>query len=570
MRIRHISVRNFRGIQQLDWAIPDKGMVCLIGRGDSRKSTILEALRRVFHPQWNLPFDDADFHLCNPENSIKIEVVLGNIPDAFRDLSKYGYWLCGWDADREVRTDDPGSDLEDALRVRLVVASDLEPSWVVIKNDDDEGIRFGASDRAKVAVSLIGAVSDRHLTWSRGTILSQLTESENITSSLADAARAAKHALEGRRDTDLENFDQVAQTAERTARELGVNVAESYKAHLDSDAINVRMAGLALHDGAMPLRRLGLGSRRMLMTGLQKHGLRDPHITLFDEVEIGLEPHRIARLLRSLKQDDTGQYFLTTHSPVVLRELTVSDLHIVHCDVGCIDVIAAEKPAIADSIQGKIRSGAEAFLAPKIVVCEGATEVGFLRGFDAHWSDSEDMESFAYRGVALFDANGASRIKGIAENLHALGYDVAVLVDSDASDKFSDSDARELSGDGVTVVKWGDGLSIEERVFTDVPWDGVMASFHVARTILNDDTRLIDHVGTQYGNGFNRDFTAWCDTTELRSALGKAAKISNWFKQQSSASDWAAVVSRYIGDDAVQGTDLVRKLSSLREWVHNV
>ena len=42
--------------------------------------------------------------------------------------------------------------------------------------------------------------------------------------------------------------------------------------------------------------------------------LREPHITLFDEVELGLEPHRIARLLKHLKDDVTGQYFLTTHS----------------------------------------------------------------------------------------------------------------------------------------------------------------------------------------------------------------------------------------------------------------
>ena len=190
----------------------------------------------------------------------------------------------------------------------------------------------------------------------------------------------------------------MARTAESTARALGVNVTTSYKAHLDTDAINVRFAGLSLHDGDMPLRQLGLGSKRMLTTGLQKQALRPPHITLFDEVEIGLEPHRIARLLQHLKDDGTGQYFLTTHSPVVLRELTVADLHIVHCERGRIDVVSAEKPAIADSIQGKIRTDAEAFLAPKIVVCEGATEVGFLRGLDDHWVASEIQDSFAYRG----------------------------------------------------------------------------------------------------------------------------------------------------------------------------
>lgn len=570
MRICHLSVRNFRGIRELDWPVPNRNVLCLIGRGDSTKSTILEALRRVFHPQWNLSFDDADFHLCNPDNPITIECVLGDLPEAFRDLEKYGHLLCGWNAETLVRIDDPGDGLEDALRVRLTVADDLEPVWSVFKNDDDEGVPFKATDRAKVAVNLIGAVSDRHLTWSRGTILSQLTETENITSSLAGAARAAKAALEARRTEVLTAFDEVAGTAETTARALGVNVAVSYKAHLDTDAINVRMAGLALHDGDMPLRQLGLGSKRMLTTGLQKQALHSPHITLFDEVEIGLEPHRIARLLQHLKDDDTGQYFLTTHSPVVLRELTVDDLHIVHSNGGCTKVVAANKPTIADSIQGKIRSGAEAFLAPKIAVCEGATEVGFLRGLDDHWVAVEHKESFAYRGIAPFDAVGASKIRGIAENLKALSYDVAVLVDSDAPDDFSDTDAQALRNAGITVVKWDGALSIEERVFADLPWAGVLASVDAARAIWKDDSRLLDQVQTHFGQGFDRNFAEWADTPTLRTALGKAAKASEWFKRQSRGREWAAVISCHLADNAIRQSDLVRQLTSLRGWIDNV
>ncbi len=568
MRIRHLRIRNFRGIRELDWAVPDQTLFCLVGRGDSTKSTILEALRRVFFPQWNLVFDDADFHLCNPANAISIEVVLGALPDEFKDLASYGHWLCGWDANRHARTDDPGDDREDALRVRLSVGDDLEPAWSVIKNDNDAGVQFKATDRARVAVSLIGALSDRHLTWSRGSILSQLTETENITSSLAGAARAAKAALEARRAQDLTRFDQVAGAAETTARALGVNVAASYKAHLDADAINVRMAGLALHDGDMPLRQLGLGSKRMLTTGLQKQTLRAPHVTLFDEVEIGLEPHRIARLLQHLKADATGQYFLTTHSPVVLRELTVAELHIVHCGGGRIDVVAANKPAIADSIQGKIRSGAEAFLAPMIIVCEGATEVGFLRGLDDHWTGNKD--SFAYRGVALFDADGASKIKEIAENLKALGYDVAVLADSDEPVQFSDAHAQELRNAGITVAKWGGAFSIEERVFSDIPWAGVMRSFEAARVIWGDDARLLDQVQTHFGQGFDRNFTAWADTPQVRTALGRAAKASGWFKRQSWGRAWADAISGHLDDNAIRESDLVRQLTSLRGWIDNV
>ena len=282
MRIRRISIRNFRGIRQFDWNVPDNSLFCLIGRGDSTKSTILEALRRAFYPQWNLAFDDADFFECKPTNAICIDVILGDIPDQFRDLETYGHHLCGWSSQALTRHDEPGDGLEDALHVRLGVRDDLEPSWRVIRADADEGIAFRHVDRAHVSVSLLGALSDRHLTWSRGSLLSRLTDTDSLSLTLADASRAAKAALEGHRDQSLSRFDAIAQKAEATARSLGVNVAANYKAHLDANALNVRLGGLALHDGEMPLRQLGLGSKRMLTTGLQTQTLRAPHVTLFD------------------------------------------------------------------------------------------------------------------------------------------------------------------------------------------------------------------------------------------------------------------------------------------------
>ena len=108
MRIRHLSVSNFRGIRTFDWPVPDGNALCLIGRGASTKSTILEAVRRVFQPQWNPSFDDAAFHLCDTTNSITIEAVLSDLPDAFRGLENYGHCLSGWNAEALARMDDPG------------------------------------------------------------------------------------------------------------------------------------------------------------------------------------------------------------------------------------------------------------------------------------------------------------------------------------------------------------------------------------------------------------------------------------------------------------------------------
>lgn len=208
--------------------------------------------------------------------------------------------------------------------------------------------------------------------------------------------------------------------------------------------MNLKVGGLALHDGDIPLRQLGLGSRRMLLCGIQKMGLEEGHVTLFDEVEFGLEPHRISRLLKHVREDKRGQYFLTTHSPVVLRELTVNELYIVHSKAGTVRVIPAFcEGLVAHEAQGKIRSSAEAFLSKKVVVCEGATEVGFLRGFD-DYQFGKGKDPFSYHGVSLLNAGGASRIKALAEAFKLLGYEVCVLADGDAEKQFSPGHEAEL------------------------------------------------------------------------------------------------------------------------------
>lgn len=167
MRLRHFSVQNFRGIREMDWTLPDQRFICLIGRGDSTKSTILEAIRRIFHPQWNFSFDDADFYGCEASAPIRISAVITDFPDEFRSLGRYSGHLCGWNLAARSRADEPGDGLEDALWVRLTVSDDLEPAWRVIKNYDDEGKEFRANDRLKLAVSLIGTYPDRHLTWAK-------------------------------------------------------------------------------------------------------------------------------------------------------------------------------------------------------------------------------------------------------------------------------------------------------------------------------------------------------------------------------------------------------------------
>ena len=88
-RIRRLEIRNFRGIRALDWA-PSAGVNCLIGPGDSGKSTILDAIDLCLGARQGVQFSDADFHGLDVGQPVEIAVTLGALPDALLSIEAYG------------------------------------------------------------------------------------------------------------------------------------------------------------------------------------------------------------------------------------------------------------------------------------------------------------------------------------------------------------------------------------------------------------------------------------------------------------------------------------------------
>lgn len=195
----------------------------------------------------------------------------------------------GWDAAAQKLHDEPDDHFESVLTARLTVEKDLEPKWTVVCDRNPDGVPFKQADRNKVGVGLIGVFSERELSWANGTALAKLTAAQSLSELLANASRTARSSLDVDRAVTLTNFDNAATKSQEIAKLLGVPVLDAYKAHLDLASINLKVGGLSLHDGEIPLRQLGLGSRRMLQCGIQKAGLEEGHITLFDELEFGLE-----------------------------------------------------------------------------------------------------------------------------------------------------------------------------------------------------------------------------------------------------------------------------------------
>lgn len=564
MKIRSLKIRNFRGIKELDWCLPNESIFCLIGKGDSSKSTIVDSIHFAFYPQWNLSLNDTDFYNCSVDEPIVIEVCIGELSDAFRSLDKFGKYFQGWDHVKKAATDEPGDGLEDILTVRLTIAKDLEPKWIVVCPSKPEGVEFRTADRIKVSVGVIGTFSDRQLSWGSGTALAKMTEDQNLNESLAHASRSARRSLDENRADTLKNFDDAALKSQAAAQTLGVPVHSAYKANLDLNALNIRMGGLTLHDGDIPLRQLGLGSRRMLLCGIQTQGLADGHITIFDEIEFGLEPHRIARLIKHIKADEKGQFFMTTHSPVVIRELTVKDLYIVHKIDGKVKVLTASEESLAEhEVQAKLRAHADAFLSKKVLVCEGKTEVGFMRGFD-DYQMAKGKDPFSYHGIVLVDAGGAKNIVRISKAFHSMFYPVAVLADGDSPKNFSPDDEAALKDLGIDVQSWSDFLSLEERAMVDLPWEYVLTSVKLAHESFAMAVQA--NVSSALNGPISADYMTWVESGAMRKAIGLAAKNSDWFKDITKGEAWFRQMSPVFENAEFQKTDLAIKMNALWTW----
>lgn len=381
-RVRHLEIRNFRSIQALDWT-PSNGVNCLIGPGDSGKSSILDAIDLCLGARRSAPFGDTDFFGLDVTRTIVIAVTLGALPDELKNIDTYGEFLRGFDLGTGQLEDEPRAGLETVLTLKLEVASDLEPSWTLYSNRADQQ-RLERSlawkDRSLLAPARIGTYANTNLSWARGSVLNRLTEERaNLGSELASAARAARATFGAQAGPQLA---QTLQVVTQTATGLGVAIGASAQALLDAHSVSIGDGAIALHSEAgIPLRSLGTGSGRLLVAGLQRAAAAAATVALVDEVEYGLEPHRLMRLLDSLGAKDEAQplqVFMTTHSPVTLRELAAKQLFVVRQRLG---VHSATCAGTDDGIQGTLRKAAEAFLSKSVIVCEGASEVGFARGW---------------------------------------------------------------------------------------------------------------------------------------------------------------------------------------------
>lgn len=576
MLIRHLAIENFRGIKSLDWHL-DSSLICLIGPGDSTKTTILDAIELALLPRWNAPFCDTDFFRVETGNPIKIQITVGQLSTDILSESKCGLFLRGYKRHQPLR-DDPDDDCEPVVTIQLRVCDDLEPHWELVKNAVAETKPLSWKDRERFCMARLGNELDRHLTWTRGSALARITEgATDTTSVLAAVHRAANQAVFS---SDNEALNKAASRAKDAAVKFGVALP-NLQAGLDTRSQGFGTGALVLHDDSrIPIRSIGLGSRRLAALAIQHEGLGASSILLIDEIEYGLEPHRIRRLIKRLCEDrlpkqndsevDRGQVIMTTHSPTPIMSLDVRSLRFVRSKQGVTTVCQVDAARVKET-QPIARSTSHAFLAKKILVCEGKTEEAMLRGLDDYWETSHGGRSFATCGVVAVNGQGRCSGPTTCLELKRLGFDVAYFGDSD--EPLSVSEA-ELAKEGIGVFLWPDNMATEERACTDMTIAALERFLEIAVDRYTEATvreALKEPLGKVVPNGHCRVQSLIDDgysEAAVRRAIGKAAKSKKgeWFKDITTGEQLGNVIALQLGE--ITSTPLATTLAQLEAWVY--
>lgn len=572
-RIRKVEIRNFRALRSLDWC-PNEGINCLIGPGDSGKSSILDAIDLCLGARRNLATADTDFFNLDVTRSICISLTLGSLTDSLKNIETYGEYLRGFDASTKVIEDEPRKGLETVLTLRLTIHADLEPEWSLYseRTAENESPRHLAwKHRSALAPARLGNHPNYHLSWARGSVLNRLSEERaDISAELIQAAREARN---GFGDKATSQLGATLRTVTDTAQSLGVPVGAAATALLDAHSVSFGDSAISLHsEDGVPLRNLGTGSSRLLLAGLHRAAAEAANTVLVDEIEYGLEPHRVTRLLNSLGAKEESaplQVFMTSHSPVVLRELSGTQLFVVRPDVPNHHALPVGDD---DDVQSTIRCYPEAFLARTVIVCEGASEIGLIRGLDQFWT-SKGCVSLQAAGTSYVDAFGGDpdRCFYRARTFQKLGYRVAVVQDNDKTP--TAGVVADFTAAGGHLLAWRDGRALEDELFASLPAEGI--STLISRALeLNPDGVVDQHIKTRSEGMMNLaavlqegESNQFCFST--RALLGTSSRIrkAGWFK---SITKMEGVANDILGPNwHWSDPGFTKPIMDLFNWAHN-
>ena len=459
--------------------------------------------------------------------------------------------------------DEPCDNKPLCLTIQLTIDSSLEPKWEIVCNRE-EPQSISHNDRRQLYVGAIGNNTVKDLEWGKYSVLQKYADAKGVlhhayTTAVRNAAK----------DADLSELDGVSETLSSVGRHYGIDFNSKIKNRLLIQGSSLSST-VALFDGDAPLTQFGTGSQRLLSMGLNIDAAPGKTLLLVDEVENGLEPFRLRSLINEFRSghETAGQVIMTTHSPVAVVECTIDEIMVVHSCEGVTRAIflKGEDQKVNGIFQAQIRRLPESFLSKRIIVCEGRTEIGFIRAFDKYIAKTHGYR-MAHKGIGMADGNGDS-IFTSASVLKNCGYDVCILMDSDKDDKDGTAEKkRQAKGNGIPVFDWAQPNSIEEQFFQELPLSAIQEAIQIA---VNE--KGFGPVSSALSscsiptNEIDGCITMGTLSGEQRKAIGKIAKDNDWYKQIRPGEQLSEVVLNYLSELG-KTSIIVNVVNNLTEWV---
>jgi putative ATP-dependent endonuclease of OLD family len=398
-KILKLKIDRFRGIEALDWK-PSPGMNIILGGGDAGKTTILEAIALLLSPSSSVVVSEADYWQRKVEDEFVIQAVIALPPSSEIAQQQKFAWPWEWDGNDAVPPanggdgdDAPSASGRPVYRLQVRGTAELEINWEIVQPNDEIDL-LSAAVRRNIGVVRLGGDdrNDRDLRLVYGSALDRL---------LADKGLRARI---GQRVSDIDLAANLGDSANKALGQLDQTLKkEGLPSKLDlgltsSQGLSIgALIGLMAERAqgvSLPLASWGAGTRRMTALQIAAATEAESSITVIDEIERGLEPYRLRKLVNVLQVQAT-QCFVTTHSAVAINAADQASLWYLDGS-GHIGALPREK------IARQQQRDPEAFLSRFAVIAEGPTEVGFLsylleRGVDG---------SFADHGVRVSDGQG--------------------------------------------------------------------------------------------------------------------------------------------------------------------
>ncbi|RWZ49540.1 DUF2813 domain-containing protein [Labedella phragmitis] len=469
MRVRHLRIQNFRGIE--DSEIHFKAHTLLVGGNNAGKSTICEALDLVLGPErlYRRPvIDEHDFYMGKYVDGngepveVRIDVVLTQLtPEERRRFGDQHLRLWDEAASEFIDEDDGGVDrsgdegVDWALPVCFIGRYDRDeddfvgdtffchPEPIVDETDVETLASLGAGlvPFRRAHKRLAGYVylralrtGSRALSLQRGSLLDTILRLSGDGSAEMWSDTLAKLTDLDPAVGDVPQLKEVREDLrERLGRFVNMTPGDNSAAFFASDLTRQHLREVVRlfvatqpSDHLVPYDKQGTGSINLLVFALLTiiADLKGSQSVIFamEEPEIALPPHTQRRVTRYVLKE-MGQSIVTSHSGPVIEQFEPDSIVMLHREVTKLigTPIDPSKVKRKTYLTNK-RQFAEAILARGVLVVEGSTEaVVFPAVSNVLERVHHGYTHLDFSGVSMFATPGDGSVAKFGPIFKALG-----------------------------------------------------------------------------------------------------------------------------------------------------